>query len=147
MAIPSLGPGGRVLGLRFRRLAGEGPKYLGLSGAPTRLFNARAISECTGDDICITEGELDAVVLAQCGLEAVGVTGASNWKRHHPRMFAGFQRVFIFGDGDKAGEEFSKKVNESLPNGIRISMPITQDVNDFFLANGQEAVLNLLEDL
>lgn len=146
VSIPSLGPAG-VYGLRFRSLGdGGGPKYLGLSGAPTRLFNIRDIHSA-GDDICVTEGEFDAIILTQCGLKAIGVTGANNWKKHHPRMLAGFQRVFIFGDGDKAGTEFSKKVFETTTNGIRISLPQGCDVNDLYLTEGQEGILKLMEDL
>jgi DNA primase len=146
IAIPSIGPGNSVVGLRFRSLGSDGPKYLGLSGAPTRLFNTRAIHEA-GDDICITEGEFDSIILTQCGLYSCGVTGVQNWKRHHARMFAGFQKVFIFGDGDKAGQEFSKKVFESLSNGIRVNLSAGKDVNDLWLVNGKASIQSLMEDL
>lgn len=136
-----------MYGLRFRRVGeGDGPKYLGLSGAPTRLFNIRDIHSAA-DDICITEGEFDSIILSQCGLKSVGVSGANNWKKHHPRMMAGFQRVFIFGDGDKAGSDFSKAVLQSCSNGIRISVPHGLDVNDLYLTEGQEGILKLMEDL
>lgn len=144
ISIPSLGPAG-VYGLRFRSLQSDGPKYLGLSGAPTRLFNIRDIHSAS-DTVCITEGEFDAVILSQCGLKAIGVCGANSWKRHHPRMMAGFRRVFIFGDGDKAGADFSKTVNESIENGIRITLPSGSDVNSFYLSNGQQALLDLMQE-
>lgn len=146
ISIPSLGANGSVVGLRFRSLSNDGPKYLGLSGAPTRLFNTRAI-HAAGDDICITEGEFDSIILTQCGLYSCGVTGAQNWKRHHRCNFAGFRRVYIFGDGDKAGQDFSKKVFESLDNGVRVNLPPGKDVNDVWLDGGKESVLSLMEDL
>jgi DNA primase len=143
ISIPSCGPSG-VYGLRFRNL-GDGAKYIGLSGVATRLFNIRDIHTAS-DDICITEGEFDSVILSQCGLKSVGVSGANSWKKHHPRMMAGFQRIFIFGDGDKAGMDFSKAVNDSLSNGIRIMMPAGQDVNDFYLKSGVDGIVSLLEE-
>lgn len=143
ISIPSLGPAG-VYGLRFRSLGDSGgPKYLGLSGAPTRLFNIRDIHAAT-DTICITEGEFDSVILSQCGLYSTGVTGANNWKRHHPRMMAGFQHVFIFGDGDKAGREFSKSVADSIQSATKILLPESEDVNSFFLKQGKQALLDLM---
>jgi DNA primase len=145
IAIPSLGPSG-VVGLRFRSLdTSGGAKYLGLSGAPTRLFNTRALLT-DSDSICITEGEFDSIILNQLGYPSLGVSGSNNWKRHHPRMFAGFQRVYIFGDGDKAGTSFSKDVNESLSNGIRISLPTGFDVNSLYISQGEDAIHKLLED-
>jgi len=119
---------------------------LGLSGAPTRLFNIRDIHSAS-DTICITEGELDAVILSQCGLKAIGVSGANSWKRHHPRMMAGFEKVYIFGDGDKAGTEFAKQVNASLDNGVRVALPENMDVNDFYLKNGVSALLGLMSEM
>lgn len=141
ISIPSCGPAG-VYGLRFRNLH-DGPKYLGLSGAPTRLFNIRDIHTAT-DTICITEGEFDSVILSQCGLKSIGVTGANNWKRHHPRMMAGFQKIYIFGDGDRAGRDFSKTVMDSLGSATRINLPENEDVNSFYLKQGEKALLDLM---
>jgi DNA primase len=145
ISIPSLGPSG-VYGLRFRSLRADGPKYLGLSGAPTRLFNIRDIHTAT-DTICVTEGELDAVILSQCGLKATGVSGANSWKRHHPRMMAGFEKVYIFGDGDKAGSDFAKQVMASLDNGIRVRLPENLDVNEYFLKHGERGLLDLMSEM
>jgi DNA primase len=62
-------------------------------------------------------------------------------------MMAGFQRVFIFGDGDKAGNEFSKEVATSLGNATRISLPQNEDVNSFYLQHGQQALLDLMSEM
>jgi DNA primase len=139
LAIPYLGPGNAVTAIRFRSLNGEEPKYLSVGGASNRLYNLRAIIEAT-DTIHLTEGELDALVLGQAGFSAVGVPGANSWKRHHPRLFAGFTKVFIWGDGDKAGQQFSRTVMESLDTGIIVSMPPGTDVNDLYLAEGVEGL-------
>lgn len=139
LAIPSLGPDDRPYGIRFRSLNDEEPKYIGIAGAQTRLFNLRAIFR-QGDTIHITEGELDTVILEQAGFNAVGVTGANSWKRHHPRLFAGYSKVFIWGDGDKAGQQFSRAVVDSLDTGIVVALNPGQDVNELFLAEGVEGL-------
>lgn len=144
VSIPSLGPSSPY-GLRFRSLDSDGPKYLGLPGVQTRLFNIRALHHAL-DTVCITEGEFDTVILSQCGLHSVGVTGADSWKRHHPRMFAGFQKVFVFGDGDNAGQKFAKSVCDTLTNSVRINVPSGLDVNDLYLKSGKDAIMNLMEE-
>lgn len=144
LAIPGLGPSG-VYSLRFRSLGGDGPKYLGLPGAQTRLFNTRAIVSA-GDTICITEGEIDSITLTQCGFHSVGVTGADSWKKHHPRLFAGFQSVLVFGDGDAAGSKFAKTVTTSLTNATQIQLPSNSDVNSLYCKEGKDGILALTEE-
>ena len=149
LVIPSLGHDSMPYALRFRCIeahdckeAGHS-KYLGMGGQETRLFNIRAIHEA-GDTICITEGEIDAVTLEQCGRHAVGVTGASAWKLHHPRMFAGFRRIFVFGDGDNAGKQFAKDVSVSLPVSTVITMEGGEDVNSVYVRGGKAALDKLM---
>lgn len=139
LAIPYLGILGTPTAIRFRSLNGEDPKYLSVGGTLTRLYNLRAVIDAV-DTIHITEGELDAVVLEQAGYHAVGVPGANSWKRHHSRLFAGFNKVFIWGDGDRAGQQFSRTVFDALDTGVVVAMNPGQDVNDLFLAEGEEGL-------
>lgn len=139
LAIPSLGTDAAPYNIRYRALDGSEPKYLGLPGVETRLFNVRAIDE-SGEEIHITEGELDSVVLSSLGLGSVGVCGANSWKRHHARMFAGFTRVYVWGDGDEAGQKFSAKVADTMVSVIRTKMASGQDVTDLFLAEGEAGI-------
>lgn len=139
LAIPSLGPGDSPSSIRFRSMDGGEPKYLGVSGTVTRLFNLRALGRL-GDTVHITEGEIDALILEQAGFSAVGVPGANSWKRHHPRLFAGFSKVFIWGDGDKAGQQFARTVFDSLDTGIIVAMNPGEDVNDLYLKGGVDAL-------
>lgn len=139
LAIPSLGLDSAPYNIRFRSLDGSEPKYLGLPGVETRLFNVRAIHEAD-DEIHITEGELDAVVLNRLGLRAVGVCGANAWKKHHARMFAGFVRVYVWGDGDDAGSKFSAKVSDTLVSAYRCKVESGLDVTDLYLTSGEAGI-------
>jgi DNA primase len=140
LSIPSLLPDGSVYNLRYRSLDQSEPKYLGLPGLESRLFNVRAIHQAD-DEIHVTEGELDAIVLSGLGLRAVGVLGSDNWKRHHPRMLAGFVRVFAWGDGDSAGQKLNAKIRESLTNTVvTASLGSGQDVTDLYLQGGEVAI-------
>jgi DNA primase len=139
LVIPYLGLRDTVSGLRFRSLGGHEPKYLGLPGAELRLFNVRSLHEA-GDSIHITEGELDSVSLGAVGLAAVAVPGVSAWKRHHPRLFMGFTRVFIWGDGDDPGREFAQKLSRELDTSIVVPMPDGMDVNSLLVQDGPDVL-------
>lgn len=121
--------------------AGHG-KYTA-PAAPTRMYNVRAIEEAS-DAIHVTEGELDAIILNQCGLPAVAIPGANNWKWHYGRMLAGFNRVYIWGDPDAAGSEFVTTVT----NAVRASAAVKLehgDVNETYLTGGLAAVMEAME--
>jgi DNA primase len=146
LAIPFLGTAGQVWGMRFRDIQmDDGPKYLGLSGIATRLYNVRCLHLREVSRMCITEGEIDSISLAASGFPgSIGVCGADNWKRHHPRLFAGFDRVYVFGDGDEAGRKFSRRVASTIPQAIEVPLPEGQDVNSILVAGGPEAVRELV---
>lgn len=138
LAIPAIGPNG-VYSIRYRALHGEEPKYLGHDGLPVRLFNLRALHEAT-DEIHITEGELDAISLEQCGLHAVGVPGVPHWKKHHHRMFAGFSRVYVWEDGDDAGRGFARKVANDIQSCHVVSLESGTDVNALLQKEGKDGI-------
>ena len=100
LAIPYLDKDGQPLTIRFRCLQqhdhrdlGHG-KYMSLPDDIPRMFNIGAIHRA-GDEIHVTEGELDALVLTKIGLPAVAVPGAHLWKPRHRVMLAGFNRVWV----------------------------------------------------
>lgn len=146
LAIPSLGPSGPYQ-IKFRCIMDhdckefQHPKYL-TDAMDNRLYNVRAIVD-VGDTISITEGEIDAVTLSQLGYKAVAAPGSNTWKRHHSRMFAGFQRVFVFGDGDKAGRDFARAVSESIRSSVRVALPDGDDLNLIYVRDGPEAIHDL----
>jgi DNA primase len=148
LAIPYLGRGSVVSGLRFRSLDNGDPKYLGLPGVELRLFNVRGLHEA-GDTIHITEGELDAISLTACDLHAVGVPGVNAWPEpdkktgqlsHHHRLFAGFSKVFIWGDGDDPGREFAQRVAREIDTAIVVPMPEGMDVNSLLVRDGPDVI-------
>lgn len=145
LAIPYLGHDGRVLQIRFRCLEkhdhqGHG-KYNTVKHDPARMFNVPAIHQAR-NEIHIAEGELDALVLNQIGLPAVGIPGANSWKRHHRRMLAGFSRIFVWGDPDDAGSEMVNKVSRSLRQAKAIRLK-DGDVSETYLSRGKDFLLGL----
>jgi len=148
LTIPAIGPTG-VYSIRTRCIADheheECQKYLGFEGVPTRLFNLRALQEA-GDEIHITEGELDAITLEMCGLHAIGVPGVHSWKKHHHRLFGGFARVYVWLDGDDAGRGFGRKVADDISWSSHVSMDTGEDVNSTYVKHGPDRILELLKE-
>jgi len=135
LAIPYIAKTG-VVDLRFRSLnPAVEPKYMGMVGSDTRMYNVLDI-ERAGDWIGVCEGELDTLTLSKCvGIPCVGVPGANSWKKHYTRLLADFERVFIFADGDQPGKEFANGLAKELPVTI-ISMPDGEDVNSCYVKFG-----------
>jgi DNA primase len=135
LAIPYITKTG-VVDLRFRSLnPAVEPKYMGMTGAETRMYNVLDI-EKAGDFIGVCEGELDTITLSYCvGIPCIGVPGANSWKKHYTRLLADFERVFIFADGDQAGSEFAKSLARELPVTI-VQLPEGEDVNSMYVQSG-----------
>lgn len=139
LAIPYVTPSG-VVDVRFRTLNNAGPKYLSRPGSTTRMFGVSSLFTAT-TTVGVCEGELDTIVATHVArVPSVGVPGASNWQRHYPLLFEGFQRVFVFADGDQAGRDFARKVAASVEQAVIIDMPDGMDVSELVRAEGPDAL-------
>jgi len=139
LSIPYVTKSG-VVDLRFRSLnPAVEPKYMGLTGADTRMYNVLDI-ERAGDYIGICEGELDTLTLSACvGIPCVGVPGANSWKKHYSRLLADFERVYVFADGDQPGKEFATSLSRELPVTI-VNFPDGEDVNSYYIKYGADSI-------
>lgn len=148
LAIPYLrrtdGNTSLVVSMRFRCIQnhehqGHG-KYNTESGDRPRMYNTVALTEPV-DSVAITEGELDAITASLCGVEAVGIPGATSWQAHFREPFLGYETAWVLGDGDEAGMRFARIVAESLPNARIIGFPDGEDVNSLYLKEGEQKLL------
>ena len=139
LAIPYLTKSG-VVDIRFRALnPAVEPKYMGMAGTDTKLYNVLDI-ERAGDWIGICEGELDTLTMSRLvGVPCVGVPGANSWKKHYTRLLADFERVFVFADGDQPGREFASSLARELPCTV-ITFGDGEDVNSAYIKYGAEAI-------
>ena len=139
LAIPYITPSG-VVDIRFRAMHNEDPKYMGLVGAKTTMFNTKA---CFVADkyICVTEGEFDCIMMGvKTQHPTIGIPGANNWKPHYAKILDDFEIVIVLADGDAAGLEFGKKISRELGNVNIISMPEGEDVNSMMVKRGSDWV-------
>ena len=137
VAIPYVTPSG-VVDIRFRAMHNEEPKYMGMMGAKTTMFNTQACFAAS-KYICVTEGEFDAIMMGvKTPHPTIGIPGANNWKPHYSRILDDFDIVIVLADGDNAGAEFGKKIVRELPNANVITMPEGEDVNSVIIKLGKE---------
>ena len=127
-----------IVDIRFRSIDNTEPKYLGLPGASTHLFNVSALFRAN-DWIAVCEGEIDTITLdTKVGFPTIGVPGANNWKKHYYKLLADFEKIFIFADGDQAGQDFARQLAKELGTVTIISMPEGEDVNSIYVAKGAD---------
>lgn len=149
ICIPYLVPNGDVMKLRFRGIPPHdgGAKYLDIAGGSPRMFNTKALAH-GGRTIYITEGEVEAITLTQLGFPAVGIAGTQAWKDHFKRMLDGYSRIVVTVDNDDggAGVEFANHVTAQMEDHevIHVKAPEGHDINSLFVAEGAEAVNELL---
>jgi DNA primase len=144
LAIPYITPSG-VVDIRFRAMHNEDPKYMGLVGAKTTMFNTQA---CFVADkyICVTEGEFDCIMMSVKTMHpTIGIPGANNWKPHYAKILDDFDTVIVLADGDAAGLEFGKKISRELGNVNIISMPDGEDVNSMIIKKGSDWIHERIE--
>lgn len=148
LAIPYLDRQGRPLTIRFRCMEEHNHrdfyhgKYNSVAGEPSRMYGIKSIFDA-GKVIHLTEGEFDAMILAQAGLPAVGAPGAKSWKWRHTIMLSGFSRVYIWADPDDAGAEFAQTVMNRVRQATTLRLT-DGDVTDTYLQGGKEALYDIL---
>jgi DNA primase len=150
LSIPYITASGSCVGFKFRRLDDAKPKYGSPTGQKSHLYN---VCDITLDSpyVVVCEGELDTVITSGVlGIPAVGVPGVAAWKSHFPKLFAGYESVYVVGDNDvkedgsNPGAEFAKRVANEVMNSTIVILPPGMDINDYYLANGVDATRKLL---
>lgn len=139
LAIPYITPSG-VVDIRFRAMDNSDPKYMGMPGAKTSMFNAQVVLTAS-DYICVTEGEIDCITVStKTSHPAIGIPGANNWKPFYSKILDDFDTVIVLADGDSAGMDFGKKISRELSNVNIVQMPEGHDVNSIVMLEGVDFI-------
>jgi DNA primase len=115
---------------------------MGLPGVQTRTFNTRAIA-LAGDELHVTEGEMDAMSLSVAGFQAIGIPGVNALSKSFARMVAGFSKVTVWADGDDAGRGMAEKIARLVPIARILIMSAGHDVNSILVEGGPGALQRL----
>lgn len=118
----------------------EKVKYLSLPGHSALPYYPSEVDKA--HPVVITEGELDAVLLRQEGIQAIGVPGANVHFNDH---FTGYRSLYLAYDADKAGADGRDKMLKGIPEIRRVDLPEGFDVSDYVQAFGIDSFNRLLE--
>jgi len=150
ISIPYITAGGSCVGFKFRRLDEGKPKYGSPTGQKAHLYNVVDVT-IMKPYIVVCEGELDTIIVSgELGIPAVGVPGVAAWKPHFPKLFGGYETVYVVGDNDvkedgsNPGAEFAKRVANEVMNSTIVTLPPNMDINDYYLVHGASATRKLL---
>jgi DNA primase len=151
LSIPYITESG-VVGFKFRRIDDGDPKYMIPTGQKHHLYNVSAILHAV-HEVLIVEGEIDAISATLAGHPAVAVAGVNAWKPHFSRCFDGIGRVVIATDNDvkedgsNPGQELARRLQDAIPQAVRVSLPPDTDVNSIIVSQGAQALTKLINAL
>lgn len=101
----------------------------------------------SGSPTVITEGELDAYLLSQWGMDAItsstGVGSISNLLQFE-RIRSG---VYILLDMDTSGQQVADQLASTLHNAVRLSLPTGKDITEYLCSYGEDERGRALRDL
>jgi hypothetical protein len=85
-------------------------------GTGTYLYGLHLLAKAPADaDVILVEGETDCMACWHKGILAVGVPGASGWKREWAPLLAG-RRVYIWQEPGEAGARFAQSLAACFPD-------------------------------
>ena len=149
LAIPYLTRRG-VRNIKFRKFTGD-IKFDSPAGIKPRLYNTNACFYA-GEYIGLTEGEVDAIAATEnLRIPSMGIPGAEMWRNQveiWKPIFKDFTRVYLFADGDEAGDRLAHAVSESLGWRIRvIRCPEGEDVSSMIKMERSSELTQMIEDV
>lgn len=123
--------------VRYRRIGDGTPKYMDEPGAAPHLYNPQGLGPQTRT-VWFTEGELDALILWQYGVPAIGVPGATvfgipEFKLAWSLLWEKSNLVAAI-DNDEAGNRAAHALIDVYGDRVRrLVLPEGMDVNDYHL--------------
>lgn len=93
------------------------------------------------DGIVSVTGNCDTMILSQIGLHAIGIPGASAWRKPFELAIHGFENIIICEDGDDSGA--GAGLTATIVKGLDWAKTVRFegcDVNDYYLQHGAQAL-------
>jgi len=112
--IPYFDESGAVVSTRYRHAMTGTMKFSWVRGSKVLPYGLWRLAEArkTGE-VVLVEGETDAQTLWYHGIPAIGIPGASTFKREWASYFEGL-KIYLHQEKDQGGETFLRKVCEEL---------------------------------
>ena len=131
---------GELVQVKYRTIAEK--KFWKEKNCEPTLFNR---DKCTGEGLIICEGEIDCMSLAQYDIPAVSMpSGASDltWIENEWDYLDKFQKIYLFMDGDAAGQKAVEEMVKRLGAWRCYSVALPhKDVNECLMNGIEEKVI------
>jgi len=128
ICIPIVDKEDDIVGLAYRNLLHENPKYLYSQHCPKSdtLFGINHCSKKSQHPyIILVEGLFDCIWLWQNGYVALAVLGASISQKQFEALSRLTHKVFLCGDNDEAGQKLNKEAYNMFTGANIEAIPIT----------------------
>jgi len=112
----------------------KSPKYMMLRGISWTFMGADEIKD--GDDVFITEGGFDKIILSQLGVKAVSFMGTGGFKREHVKYFKKCRNIFCIPDMEfnkeatMANFKMYQKISKMVKSPKIIFLPMTRGTKE-----------------
>lgn len=136
--------GGRRVGWWQDRALGSSPiRWLSPPGTTSIPYNLPGLESSEIRAVVICEGPGDTITATRAlrsepGVVAIGIPGASSWKRGYEGLVRGLH-VLIATDPDDSGDKLAETITASVPDARRVELEI-HDLTDLALEEGLDAV-------
>lgn len=84
-------------------------------GFKTNLYGLWKLNDFSNEYIILVEGESDAQTLWYYNIQALGVPGASNFKKEYKEVLSRFNKIYIHSEEDNGAKEFVNSICSVLP--------------------------------
>jgi len=121
LRMPYLDAEGAELCVRLRISLDGKDKFRMAAGSRLNLYGLWRLDK-DAKDVLLVEGESDTQTLVYHGIPALGVPGATNWRREWAQLLAG-RDVYAWQEPDEAGARFIARIGADVPDLRVIAAP------------------------
>lgn len=146
--------GQRTIGVKYRppKKKTDGPKYMSVKDSKLTLFNKQNI-DIEANELMITEGEIDAMIIHQCGYTNVvslgrGSASAERTIEEEKDFLDNFDSFIVISDNDEAGKEMDKAFIDKFGVKAKLvdkSLLENNDINLEYYYNGKSKIDKIIE--
>lgn len=126
LKLPYYDESGTEASVRFRftiQKTKQDNRFRWRTGSKTMLYGLWRLQEAKAAGyVLAVEGESDCHTLWYHGIPAVGVPGATNWRKEWSDYLSGLA-VYAWQEPGEAGQKFTEKLGESIPGAFVIAAP------------------------
>lgn len=152
LAIPYITQAGPV-GITFRCIedhkCSEIPKHGKYTNPPVQEQKMYGVNSIFSDslDLHVMEGQINEITATELvGIPSIGIPGAKSWKPWWTHILSDFRRVYVWTDGDEAGEQFGRKVQKEMGSkAVVIPFPAGEDMNSMYMKFGKAHILEMMK--